>query len=125
MVLIISGILLAVGIIIFFLGVMIDLDGMMGFGFFLAFFTIIFGFLFVGLALPVETEIIVPDGSFIEKNENSIVLVVPNIGNKVITDPAIIRHIEVGDTIKVMYDYNSYGGELREWIYVEKNGWKY
>jgi len=124
MILIISGIVLFLGIILvnicssesvfYLLGVICII------------FSCFFGFLAIGVLYPIETEIIIPEGAFMEKNENSIIIVVPEVGNKVITDPAIISYLSVGDTIKIKRRYNSYGIELDPIrIYVEKNGYKY
>ena len=126
MLLVIFGIILVVCIVLFFLTMNTRFESVAMVCFFVAVVTAFLGFGMVGTMMPVETEIIIPQGYFIEKNENSIVLVVPNIGNKVITDPAIVAYIEVGDTVKVRKEYNSYGLQVdRTRIYVEKNGWKY
>lgn len=126
MILIISGIVLVVGILLFLLAVAKNIEPLFVVGFLMCIFSIIFGFLLLGCLVSVETTFTIPEDAFIEKNKNSIVLVVPNIGNKVITDPAIIRHIEISDTIKVRKNYNSYGFQVENTkIYVEKNGWKY
>jgi hypothetical protein len=126
MVLIISGIILGLCILGFLKSLDKGWEAMTLLCFFIGFATVAFGFILFGTMFPVETEITIPQGAFIEKNESSIVLVVPNVGNKVITDPAIIRYIEIGDTIKVRREYNSYGIELdKTRIYVEKKGWKY
>ena len=122
MILIISGIVLFLGVLF----VILPWKPLMAIGIVFIIFSIFIGFLIIGLTFSVETEITIPQGAFIEKNENSIIVVVPNIGNKVITDPAVIRHLEVGDTIKVKKKYNSYGGQVdKTRIYVEKKGWKY
>lgn len=122
MILIISGIILGLSILF----TMTKYEGLQILGIAGIIISLGFGFLLMGILFPIETEIIVPDDAFMEKNESSIVLVVPNVGNRVITNPAVIRYIDTTDTIKVRYDYNSYGGKVDNIkIYVEKDGWRY
>ena len=125
-ILLVSGIILMIGFILFFLGINVGWEAIPILGFFMMVIAVIFGFGILGFIFPYTTEITIADQGYIEKNEKSLVIVAPNVGSKLITDPAIIAHIEINDTVKIKRDYNSYGLEIDPVrIYVEKNGWKY
>ena len=90
----------------------------------------IFLFLFVivgvfGFILPIETKYEYPKDAFIKKINNSIVIVVPDIGNRKIEDPVLILYLTENDTVIVQQDYNSYGIKLQNHFYIIKNGHKY
>ena len=125
-ILLVSGIILMIGFILFFLGINVGWEALPILGFFMMVIAVIVGFGMFGFIFPYTTEITIADQGYIEKNEKSLVIVAPNVGSKLITDPAIITHIEISDTVKINRDYNSYGLEIDPVrIYVEKNGWKY
>jgi len=125
-ILLVSGIILMIGFILFFLGINVGWEALPILGFFMMVIAVIVGFGMFGFIFPYTTEITIADQGYIEKNEKSLVIVAPNVGSKLITDPAIIAHIEISDTVKIKRDYNSYGMEIDPVrIYVEKNGWKY
>jgi len=131
-ILVVSGITLMIGFILFFISINAGwptssgLEALSILGFFIMILSVILGFFLMGMLYPYTTEITIADQGYIEKNEKSLVIVAPNVGSKLITDPAIIAHIEISDTVKIKRDYNSYGLEIDPVrIYVEKNGWKY
>jgi hypothetical protein len=130
-ILVVSGIILMIGFILFFLGINAGInagwEALPAFGFFMMVIAVIGGFGVFGFLFPYTTEITIADKGYIEKNETSLVIIAPNVDSKVITDLAVVAFVEVGDTVKIKREYNSYGIELdiNMRIYVEKNGWKY
>ena len=129
MILIISCIALIICIVLFFVSLNNDFKGKWeGIAIFVSVIgtiAVVFGLGLIGFLHPVEHKTILPEGAFLEKTNNIIVVVVPNIGNKIIDDPAIVNYLTKGDTIIVKRDYNSYGLQIQSdkvMIYVRKNG---
>lgn len=124
MILIISGSILVSCIILFIIALVKGWDDF-AFAFFLIGLVVsVLGLGMLGNTIIIDTKYEYPSDAFIEKNERSIVVVVPDLGNKTITDPAIVGYLSESDTVMVVRKYDSYGVH-DETIYVKKNGYKY
>ena len=124
MILIISGVILFICIILFVLSVLNDWVNAAFAFFMIGVVVVIVGFGMLGNTFIVDVKYVYPNDAFIEKNEKTLVVVVPKLGNKTITDPAIVGYLAETDTVVIVQTYDSYGLH-DETIYVKKNGWKY
>lgn len=121
MILIISGIALVIGAIIFFIRMIsLDSDLLAVMGLAIIITSIVLGFLILGSII--ETSSVyesINDGCIIEKNVNSVVILTNSYGNRLITSAWVMDKIRGDEKIYRCEYKNSYGITVRKEIVIK------